>query len=238
MTPEASHEDAWIKFLAWFEVNRQRLLLALVLFIVAVAAWYFTRLARERSEAAASRQLLTLAARTADPAPPAADFLKLAEAAGRTQAGKHARLLAAEKLFGEGRYAEAQAEFERALAISPDGVLAPQAAYGIAASLDAQDKLAEAEAKYREITVRFPDDAAARHARLALAGLAESKEQPEQALKLYDELIREAQPGLYSMEARARREALVRGHPQLAGTNAPVVPTAAAPLSLTAPGTP
>ncbi|MFN0067697.1 MAG: tetratricopeptide repeat protein [Limisphaerales bacterium] len=234
MTPEASHEDAWIKFLAWFEVNRKRLLLTFGLVVVAVAVWYLTRLARERSEAAASRQLIALAARTADPAPPAADFLKLAETTGRTQAGKHARLLAAERLFGEGKYAEAQAEFERALAISPEGVLAPQAAYGVAASLDAQDKLAEAEAKYREITVRFPDDAAARHARLALAGLAESRQQPEQAAKLYDELIREARPGISSMEARSRREALVREHPNLAGTNAPA-PPAAAPLSLTTP---
>lgn len=233
MTPEAPREDAWIKLLTWVEVNRQRLLVALVVIVAAVATWYFLGLARERSETAASGQLLALGTRTAETPPPAADFLKLAEQAGRTRAGKHARLLAAERLFGEGRYAEAQAEFDRALAISPDGLLAPQAAFGIAASLDAQDKLTEAEAKYREITVRFPEDAVARGARLALARIFESKQQPGQAVKLYDELIREPQPGIYSMEARARRETLVREHPELDGTNATA--TAAAPLSLTTP---
>lgn len=232
MTPEAPREDAWIKLLTWVEINRQRLLFALALVIAAVATWYFLSLARARSETAASRQLLALGTRTEQPAA-AGDYLKLAEEAGSTRAGKHARLLAAEKLFGEGKYAEAQAEFARALTLSPDGVLAPQAGYGIAASLDAQDKLTEAEAKYRELTVRFPEDAVAREARLALARIFESKQQPEQAVKMYDELIREPQPGVYSMEARARREALVRQFPQVAGTN--IVPGAVAPLSLTTP---
>lgn len=232
MTPEASREDAWIKLLAWFEVNRQRLLLALGLLIAAIAAWYFWHLARERAEAAASQQLFALGVRGGQPAA-AADYAKLAEQAGGTLAGRHARLLAAEKLFAEGRYPEAQAGFESALATSPDGLLAPQAAFGIAASLDAQEKLTEAEAKYRELTVRHPEEAVAREARLALARILESKQQPGQAVKLYDELIREPQPGIYSMEARARRETLLRQFPQLAGTNA--LAGAVAPLSLTTP---
>lgn len=235
MTPEASREDAWIKFLAWFEVHRQRVLLGLGVVIVAVTAWYFARLARERAEASAGRQLQELLAQSDAPAP-AADFLRLAETAGRTRAGKHARLLAAERLFRDGKYAEAQAEFERALALSPDGVLAPQAAFGIAASLDAQDKLAEAEAKYREVIARHAEGSVAREARLALARLLESKDQPEQALRLYDELISEPQQGVFAMEARARREALVRRHPQLAAA-APTgaLPISTGPLSLTAP---
>ncbi|HMO63819.1 MAG TPA: tetratricopeptide repeat protein [Verrucomicrobiota bacterium] len=235
MTPEASREDAWIKLAAWIEVHRQRLFIALGAVIVAVAAWYFTRLARENAEASAGRQLLELTARSGTPAP-VEDFLRLAETAGGTRAGKHARLLAAERLFRDGKFAEAQAEFERALAISPDGVLAPQAAFGIAASLDAQDKLPEAEAKYREVLARHPEQAAAREARLALARLLESKDQPEQALRLYDELIHEPQQGVFAMEARARRESLVRRHPQLASAApASALPVSTGPLSLTAP---
>lgn len=235
MTPEASREDAWIKFLAWFEVHRRQVLLGLGVAIVAVTAWYFTRLVRERAEASAGRQLLELMARRDTPAP-AADFLRLAEAAGRTPAGKHARLLAAERLFRDGKFAEAQAEFERALALAPDGPLAPQAAFGVAASLDAQDKLAEAEAKYREVIARHADGSAAREARLALARLLESKDQPEQALRLYDELIGEPQQGVFAMEARARREALVRRHPQLApAAPAAALPVSTGPLSVTLP---
>jgi tetratricopeptide (TPR) repeat protein len=231
MTPEASPQDAWIKFASFLELYRRQLLAAVFGGVVLVGVLYFWRGARERAEAAAGQELLALALQAPGGEVRAEDYLALAGRAGDTRAGKRARLLAAGRLFQEGRYAEAHAQFAEALGLEPDGPLAPQAAFGIAASLDSQDKGAEAEAKYRAVITAFPDDAVARAARLALARLHEDRNEADKALRLYEELEREQPEGGYGYTASERREILLRQHPQLAGTN--TVAAVTPPVALT-----
>ena len=50
----------------------------------------------------------------------------------------------------------------------------------------------------------------------------ESTEKPQLARDTYDELLKAAGASAWQAEARARREALLQKHPELAATNAPV----------------
>ena len=88
--------------------------------------------------------------------------------------GTRARLLAASAFFGEDRYAEARTEFAKVLSSEVSGPLAAQAAFGVAASLDALDKIDEAAAKYQEVIAQFSDDSVAGEAPKVLASSAPS----------------------------------------------------------------
>ncbi|MBL9136584.1 MAG: tetratricopeptide repeat protein [Verrucomicrobiales bacterium] len=206
------------------ELHRNQLVAGFAGLLAVVGVVFLWRHFRSEREAAANSALLELRARpdaTDDSGPKASDFLKVAEQHASTTAAARARLLAAGAFFAENRYTESQAEFERVLASEGSGPLAAQAAFGIAASLDAQDKPDQAIAKYQEVITQFPEDSVAAQARLALARLQESRQQPAVALRLYDELLREREPGPFSQQANAQREALLKKHPELgASTNA------------------
>lgn len=217
--------------LAWVELHRNQLVAGFVGLLAIVGVVFLWRHFRAEREAQANSALLELRVRpeaVEDAGPKASDFLKVADQHGSTTAGPRARLLAAGAFFSENRYSEAQAEFERVLASEGSGPLAAQAAFGVAASLDAQDKVDQAMAKYQEVIAQFPEDSVAAQARLALARIQESRQQPATALRLYDEILRDKEPGPFSQQAGAQREALLKKHPELGvATNA--VPAATPP---------
>lgn len=239
MRPETA-ESTWLyEFLAWLELNKKRVLVgagAVLLLIVALYVYFWQR---QQSELEASSALLTLKALAEseeDTPANAADFLKVAVAHRSTQAGERALLLAAGALYREGRYAEAQAQFEAFARAAGGSTLAPIAALGIAACLDAQDKVDAALGSYQGLVNQYPADPASARARLNMAALYEAKNQPEQALKLYDELTASAS-GMSgtSMDAMRRRQALLQKHPELAPTNAPPRVVASPPAATNAP---
>ncbi len=111
--------------------------------------------------------------------------------------------------------------FESFLRDYPENPLAPTAALGIAACLDAMDKTNEAVVAYQDVLNRFAGSAVAAQAKLGLARLWEGSNQPAQALKVYEELTRPNAPSAWSTEAAIRRRQLLSEHPELAKTNAP-----------------
>ncbi len=233
-------ESAWIfEAWAWAETHRLHLVVgaAGVLGLVVAGYVYFWHQGRTELEANHALLALTSADRTSSEQGPSPETLL--QVAGRydsTQAATRARLLAAGELFAAGKYAEAQAQFEEVVARDASGLLAPMAALGVAACLDARDQTDAALAAYQNVVSRYLDDPVSGRARLAMAALHVSAGRPAEALKLYDSLLADRQAGRAAMEASVKRETLLKQHPELATTaTAPAVPPVITPVGAGAP---
>lgn len=208
----------------------------IIVFAVAAYRWKVTQTERAASEALLRLHPAVPGASASETPATAADYLKVAREFRATGAAERALLLGAGALFADGKYGEAQAEFERFLREHGDSILTPSAAYGVAASLEAQGKTDEALAAYRDIPIRYPKSALSDEAKLAQARVHESKGQPDLALKTYDEIARPGMVGGVAGQAMQRKQQLLTAHPELktnkpafSATNAPVVRTNNAP---------
>lgn len=206
--------------MAWLETHKQHLIYAGT---GALAVWLaaFTynhvRVGQEASANAALAALNKPADRTGKQAQPlAADYLKVAEQHAGTKAADRALLFGADRLFSEGKFAEAKAHFEKYLASNSTGSAAPTALLGVAACQDALGEADKSITTYQQVISQHGTTPEAHPARLALGLLHEQKKQPDQALRLYDEVLRAKPVSVWRMEAEMRREQLVRLHPQLA----------------------
>jgi outer membrane protein assembly factor BamD (BamD/ComL family) len=212
--PKQSSFDS-LTFLAWFEVNKTRIVIAVIVvataaLLIGLAAWK-----RDQDEIAAGHALLELqqSRRDAEAGPAPEAYLRIARQYPRSAAGQRAQLLAAQAHFADENYEEAEAQFRRFAEEHDRSPLAPQAFLGIAASLDARRQNTEAIARYQDVITRFPQTAAASQARLSLARIFEAENEPAQSLRLYDELIRA--DDAWSGEARERRRQLLMDYPEL-----------------------
>jgi predicted negative regulator of RcsB-dependent stress response len=238
MSSEATQTLTIYDLLAWLETNKKTLILGFVVAVVVGFGIAAYRYSAHQKEVAANDALLKLktALSGADiaPAPDAAAYLKVAEQFAGTSAAERALLLAGTSLFSESKYAEAQAQFGRFLRDHAQSPFAVTAAYGTAAALEAQGKRDEALAAYQNLSVRYPNSSVLDDAKLAIARIYESKNQPEQAYRLYEELVKGGIMGSAASEAMSRKADLAAKHPEFVKTNAPV---AAASAVVTAPST-
>jgi len=228
-------DSAWFyEALAWLELNRKQVLIGIGVVLLLIAGGYVYSWKRDQTEFEASRALLALKAlpsgQDAQAGAPGSEFLKVAQQYPSTSAGERALLLAAGSFFAEGKYQEAQAQFEKFSSDFGSSSFVPIAALGKAASLDALDKTDAAMAAYQNVVSRFPTDPATGRAKLALASLYEAKHQPEEALRLYNDLDKPTAFSGFAREAKVRKQQLIEQNPKLAPTNAP--PRLSAPLSL------
>jgi TolA-binding protein len=247
-------DDGMIAFLAWLEAdngrNKKRLAVGAVLLIVVAFAIYVYNYLGEQKELKASAALIEL--RPPPPTPsntneipvPASAYLKVAEQYAGTVAAERATLLAAGALFTEGKYSDAQTQFDRLLKEHPSSVWAADANYGVAASLESQGKRDEALASYNHVVNAYRDSSVATEARMAMARIHEAKNQPAEALKLYDEVSHSGM-SMRAQEAFMARSQLLKKHPELdkpatnslpvvipSGTNKPIgVTTNTAPMT-------
>jgi len=219
-----------IELLAWVEVNKKMVLIGAAVVAVAIAAYSIYQWHRNEAEAEAAAALYkiqTSASKTEKP-PGAQAFIQVATTHPGTSAGALSLLLGAEGLFRENQFPEAKTQFENFLRTYPDHPLAPTAAFGIAACLDAINKTNETLTAYQDVVSRYPGSAVGPQAKLGLARLYETTGDLAQALRTYDELARPTASSAWGAEASARREQLLAHHPELAKTNppAPVFPSA------------
>jgi len=232
MSSQATGSTRLIEFLAWVEVNKKKLMIGAAAVAVAIAAYSIYQWHRNEAEAEATAALYkiqTPASQTERPGGPGAQaFLQIATTHPGTSAGAQALLFGAEGLFRENKFAEAKQEFENFLRTYADHPVAPTAALGIAACLDAIDKTNEALAAYQDLVSRYAGSVVASQAKLGLARLYETKGDLAQALRIYEELARPTASSAWVAEASARREQLIAHHPELARTTppAPVFPSA------------
>jgi len=227
-----SHK-AW----AWFEANKKQTVWSAgaLLVLGVIVAFFLYR--QDEAEIAASEALsnvsmpqMTGAAR----GDTAAAYLKVAAEHPKSRAGARALLLAAGSLFVEGKYADAQTQFERFRREHADSPFVGQALLGIAACLDAQGKAREAMAAYKDLADHHPGDNGVPQARFSLARLHEAQNEPEQARNLFEEVERTVPYGSLGDEARMRLEELKTKYPNLFAPPAPM-PTNAAPLKIEKP---
>jgi len=241
MDAKTAETPAFIRFLAWFEVNRKRVLIgALIVLVVGLAAGLLIYSQSQR-EVRASEALSEVDVRAGSapsggksgqiaPALGAADaFKKVAQEHKGTQAGGRALIMAGTSLYTQGQYDEAQKLFEQFAKEFPASPFVPEALYGVASSLDAQKMSNEAIAKFEELRRRYAKSSVMDQTKLALGRLYEEQGKYAQALDLYDELVKGNQFSGIASEAGLRMEDLLSQHPELKKTNAPPIMSAATP---------
>lgn len=219
MQPEVSQSDGMLRFEAWVHSNRSQILTGISVIAAAGLAIYGYLSYEEGKETKAAEALTNVQPVRPRDNPPAgelaAGYLKVAADYAGTVAGKQAVLRAASALFGDGKYAEAQVQFEKFLNLSSGSPFAPQAAFGVAACLDAQGKTAEAQAKYDEVAKRYSTEGVAEDAKLSLAKLYVAQNKPELAYKMFEEITQTSRGGTAGQEAFMKREELVQKFPYL-----------------------
>jgi TolA-binding protein len=178
--------------------------------------WRVTQTEHAANEALLALRPAVSSSASSEAAATAAEYLKIARDYSGTDAAEPALVLGAGALFAEGKYSEAQTEFENFVRERPESSLAAIAAYGVAASLEAQGKNDQALTAYRDIPVRYPRSALIDESKLALARIYETKSQPDLALKTYEEIARPGTSGSASSQAMQRKQQLLAAHPELA----------------------
>ena len=233
MDAKTAETPAFIRFLAWFEVNRKRVLIgAVIVLVVGLAAGVliYSQSQREVRASEALSEVRAVIAPSGTPAPGAADaFKKVAQQHQGTQAGGRALIMAGTSLYTQAQYDEAQKLFEQFAKEFPASPFVPEALYGVASSLDAQKKSNEAIAKFEELRRRYAKSSVMDQTKLALGRLYEEQGKYAQALDLYDELVKGNQFSGIASEAGLRMEDLLSQHPELKKTNAPPIMSAATP---------
>lgn len=208
-----------LRFEAWVHSNRSLIITGVGVIAAAGLAIYGYLSYEEGKESKAAEALTNVQPVRPRENPPvgelAAGYLKVAADHSGTVAGKQAVLRAATALFGDGKYADAQAQFEKFLSISSGSTFAPQAAFGVAACLEAQGKTTEALAKYDEVAKRYSTEGVAEDAKLSLAKLYVAQNKPELAYKMFEEITQTSRGGTAGQEAFMKREELVQKFPYL-----------------------
>jgi len=214
------HESSFgLELLAWFEVNKKKLIVAgviiLVVWIGGVTFVHFKRQRETDASAALAALRPSLGESMVTPIP-AEKYMEVYEKYRGTKAAPRALLLAASSFFQNGKYQEAQKTFERFLSEYPDNTFAAQAALGIAASLEAQGKETEAASKYQEITVRYSTETAVLiPAKMAYARLMEKQGKYDIAHSAYNDIVRVDMFSSWAQEAMSKLQQLERQHPEL-----------------------
>lgn len=182
------------RLLAWFETSKKQVMWGVIILVtlaVIISYYLWNEDQKEAKAGEALSGLLTAAAMGGGTrTEPASAYLKIASEFPGTSAGGQAILLAGESLFVEGKYADAQVQFQRFIREYPGNALSSQAQLGIAACLDAQGKTDEAARTYKEVFERHPTANVVPQAKFALAKIYESQNKFDQARGLYQEIAR------------------------------------------------
>ena len=191
-----------LKLWPWVEANKNRLIAGAAIAVLAIFVIWFVACERESKEIAAG-QALTQAAlsgggQTAD------TYLKVAAQYSGTIAGERAQLQGAAAFFDAGRYADAQAQFQKFLDDHPDSEFSGQAALGVAASIDAQGKTDLAVGSYQRVISISSDAVVVGAAKFGLARIEESQGRLNEALVLYQDVAKTDPNGSLGSEAAMR----------------------------------
>ena len=127
-----------------------------------------------------------------------------AVAAGSAATAVPADYESAGELYRQGRYAEAEAAFQRFLATDPEGDLADNALFWIGAARLARGEPAAAEEAFRAVVERYPDGNKVPDALLKLATCRERAGDPAGAAAALDAVL-ERFPGSEAAVQAARR---------------------------------
>jgi tetratricopeptide (TPR) repeat protein len=219
MQSEVPSTAVFYKWLGWFEQNRQRVLYgAVAALVLGLIVWFFIwRSGEKQKEAGYALAKTFIPQMTGAPerATPTA-YLKVAADYPGSDPAATATLLAATALFDSGKYAEAQAEFDKFARQHRESPFLAEAQLGVAASLEAQGKTSEALTAYKNLVDRRPSDAVIPQAKYAMARIHDSQDKPELAYPLYEDVARTDPFGSLGSYAGMRAEELKAKYPHLA----------------------
>ncbi len=225
MDSEEQFSERAIRFIGWLDRHKTPVIAVLVVVLALAGIWGYSKWQQGQREKKASQELLeveTTGPRSAQQQTnvTSEDYLEIAEKYPSSRSGQRARLLGAKQLFTDGDYKKAQQEFEAFLSKNPTDVLAVQAAYGIAASLEAQGKTEAAIKQYQKVLDRFPESSVAPQAKFSLARLKERQGKNQEALALYEEVSQLGSGGAnyWASQADQRKTRLLDEHPKLEET--------------------
>jgi len=195
------------QLLAWFEVNKKQVVYGLgIVAVVGLGAWYYLWQQGEKKieagEALTKAMIMPAGNRSAG----AEALLKVVNDFPGSTAAARALLQAAGLLFQDGKYAEAQTQFQRFLREYPDSTFAYEALFGIAASLEAQGKTDDAAKAYGDLAARNPNAPVSPRAKFAQGRILESQGKLQEARDIYESLARSEQGGTTANEAAFRLE--------------------------------
>jgi TolA-binding protein len=189
MPAQETTADYLMQLWPWFEANAKRLAYGAALLAIAIFVFSFYNYEQNKKEINAG-EALTQAGMANTGGQLADACLKIAADYSGTLAGQRALLQGATALFAVDRFADAQVQFQKFLDSYPDNSLAPQAALGVAASLDAQGKTDAAIAAYQKAIGQTSDPNVVSTAKFALARIDEAQGKSADADKLYSEISR------------------------------------------------
>jgi len=191
----------------WFESNRKTVMIATVATaVVALIAGFILWQQKQRvinAGEALTDTLITGAFIRNQPVT-AERLLKLASEHAGTAAAGRAVFQAATTLFTDGKYAEAQTQFQRFVTENADSSFVPQAMYGMAAALEAQGKTDDAAKAYKNLSDRFKSNGLGLMAACSLGRILEAQGKLAEALSLFEEVARTDTSGMIGGEARIR----------------------------------
>ena len=200
---ETTAADVLFRILPWFEANLKRLAYGAALILIAVFIFSFYSYRQNQTEIAAG-QALTQVLAAGGGSGQADACLKIAADYSGTQAGQRALLEAATMLFTTGKYADAQAQFQKFLEAYPENFFTPQAMLGLAASLDAQGKGEAAFSAYQKAAGQSADPSVVAAAKFALGRIYESQGKFSDAAKIFADIARTFPNSSTGMEAGRR----------------------------------
>src|SRR6516162_8225365 len=180
---------------AWLVTNKTQAAIGAVVVAAGALVVWIVLLQGHQRQVAAGEALSSLTIEqmlSPTPRPNAAQaYLNIAAQFPRSPAAARALLLAGGSLFTEGKYSEAQAQFEKFTRDHHDSPFVGQALLGVGASLEAQGKTDAAIAAYKDLISRHPGESVVLDAKFALARLYEIQNQPELARDYYVEVEKE-----------------------------------------------
>jgi predicted negative regulator of RcsB-dependent stress response len=229
MDSKAPPSAGFYDILGWFETNKKHVAIGAVAVVIVglVVGFWLWQTSQQSVEAEEALSLVRMPFSPLEaPQPGTADALvKIARDYSDTPAAAKALLRAGTVFFGEGNYTKAREQFDAYLRSPSETPWVPQAVFGVAASLDAENKVPEAIAKYKDFIERYSGDAATDQARLNLARLYEGTGQGQQALEVLSKMMGPQSGGSPSAaEAQERIKGLIAKFPSLMPTNANPAP--------------
>ena len=195
------------KLWPWLEANKNRLIASGAGVLVLWGVYYFItsqRAQREVDAGQALTMLLVNPSANANSSQIAESFAKLAAQFPGTAAGQRAQLQAGAALFNDGKYSDAQTQFQKYLDAGSGAPLSATAQLGVAASLEAQNKPDLAIAAYQKIMSVYAGSSSVLPAEFALGRIAEQQNKLTEAVSHYEKVARAGLGGSLAQEAAMR----------------------------------
>jgi predicted negative regulator of RcsB-dependent stress response len=195
----------FLKLWPRIEANKNRIGIAAGIVVAAVCIILFISWRHQQNQIdagdALTQTLITIPP-NADPSQFSASYLDIADSYGGTPAGQRALLQGATVLFAQGKYTDAQADFQRYLDEHPDDQFSGIAALGVARSLEAEGKINDAMGQYQHVTTDISDEQSVNQARFSLARLNMQQGHFTDAFQGFQQVINADPYGTLGNEAR------------------------------------